>query len=228
MLAEREGGMNSDIPATNKSKIQRLRDCESHLYFLWDARRLFPQQQDRYKQIAAELRVLVCKFGSNKPLLLDLMDEYGFSYEVQPPGPPFDKQPIAMVDDPVYNELSDEITEAAGNPERLNDLLNKQAALRRPVPFREFVARGLAVYVAPQRISYQQLTRAIAEKMGSSHEDADYDEDIAKLRFVELGGVKSYLPPLIVFADLVIEVGSMFLGYLVQKYEYKPRYFDAS
>jgi hypothetical protein len=69
----------------------------------------FSGRSRAYKLIAGELRILVCAFRHNKPLLLDMMDHFGFSYEIQPPGPPFDKQPIPLVgwrDDPVAQEIS--------------------------------------------------------------------------------------------------------------------------
>ena len=83
--------MKQRIP---KSREARLVECETHLYFLWDARRQFHQEYDRYKQLAAELRILV---GDHKParrLLFSMMTQFGFSYEVPPPPPPCDKQAI--------------------------------------------------------------------------------------------------------------------------------------
>lgn len=62
-----------------------------------------------------------------------MMEQYGYTYDVQPPGPPVDKNPILMVgwrEDP------------ATVPEN-------QAALRRPIPFSEYVDKGLAVYIDP-------------------------------------------------------------------------------
>ena len=89
-------------PRIAKSEAQILSECETHLYFLWDAFRLYSQQRERFKQIAAELRILVCETRKNKPLFLDLMDKYNFKYEVQPPGlreggPPLKLQPMPMV-----------------------------------------------------------------------------------------------------------------------------------
>src|ERR1700704_771305 len=98
---------------------ERISACESHLFFLHEDLKLFPQQYDRYKQIAGKLRVLVCKTRSNKPLLLDLMDELGFNYEVQPPGPPEPLTiPIPRVgwrDAPVHQALTREVEQAAGD-----------------------------------------------------------------------------------------------------------------
>jgi hypothetical protein len=113
------------MPPTRKPRVakpagQRLAECETHLYFLWDARRLYIQQRDRFKQIAAELRILVRETRTNKPLLLDLMDEYKFVYEVQPLGssdfgPPLKPQPLTIVDwqdDPLHAEISQQLSKA--------------------------------------------------------------------------------------------------------------------
>jgi hypothetical protein len=71
----------------------RLRDCESHLRHLKEDLIAYANKdRDRYKTIAGHLRVLVCKFGRNKPLLLELMDHFGFVYPWQDQ-PPFDECP---------------------------------------------------------------------------------------------------------------------------------------
>ena len=121
------------------------RDCETHLYFLWEARRLYPEQPDRFKQIASELRVLVCRTATNHPLLLDLMDELNFSHEVPPPGPPFDKQPTPIVgwrDEPIQQELTAEAQASLGDEGRIAAVLEKQAGLRRAIPLREDVDKA--------------------------------------------------------------------------------------
>jgi hypothetical protein len=173
------------IPKKNRiprESVELTQAMESHLYFLWEARKRYPEQPDRYKQIATELRVLVCKTRQNQPLLLNLMDQYAFSYEVQPPGPPFDKQPIPLVDDLAQKHLAPEVESAnLGDETALQKLLQKQAALRRPIPFREYVDRGLAVFIAPHPYSHRELTLAIAQQLGSSHEDSAVDERIVQM-----------------------------------------------
>lgn len=130
-----------------KPPEQRLSECETHLYFLWDARRLYRAQKDRYKQIAAELRVLVGDHKPKRRLLLSLMNEFGFSFDVQPPGPPLDKQPIPMVgwrDDPEHQALTEEVQQALGDEAKLAEVLKKQAAFRRVVHFPEYVEKGFS------------------------------------------------------------------------------------
>ncbi len=211
-----------------KTSEQRLRECETHLYFLWDAQRLYVQEPDRYKQIATELRVLVGDHKPKRRLLLMMMQEYTFNYQVQPPGPPFDKQPIPLVgwrNDPVHQALAQEVQAALGDEEKMIAVLEKQTALRRPIPFPEYIEKGLAVYIEPYDYSYSKLVRDIAQQVGSSHEAYEVNEPLVQMQNVILGNEESHIAVLIQFADLVIRVGFMFIEHVVQNYGYKPKYF---
>jgi hypothetical protein len=215
-------------PRIPKSLEQRLRDCETHLYFLWDARRLYMAQEDRFKQIAAELRILVCETRTNHPLLLNLMDELSFSFDIQPQDAPLDKQPIAMVgwrDDPLHQQLTAEVQAAMGDAQKLSQLLEKQASLRRPVAFREYVEKALAVFIAPYDYSFRELILAVAQQVGSSHEDLAVEEPLIRMQHVCLAGHQGHVAPLIPFADLVLEIGEAFVAFLVQTRDYEPRYY---
>lgn len=214
-------------PRIPKTLEQRLQDCETHLYFLRDARSLYPAQEDRYKQIAAELRILVCETRTNHPLLLNLMEELGFSFDVQPPAMPFQRLPIPMVgsrDDSVHQQLAAEFQAAIGDEHKLSEVLQKQVALRRPVPFREYVEKALAVFVAPYDFSYRELTLAIAQQVGSSHEDLTVEEPLIRMQQIRLVGHQGHIAPLIAFADLVLKVGGDFMEFLVLTQSYKLRY----
>lgn len=211
-----------------KTELQILQDCETHLYFLWDALRLYPEQRDRYKQIAAELRVLVCESGRNRPLLLDCMDRYAFVYEILPPGPPLDKQPIALVNwqaDPMHKAMADEVERAMDDPEKLDRLLSKQAALRRAMPLREYVNTALAVFIRPRDYSFRDLVLALAQQMGSSHEDHEVEETLVAVQSIFIGGHQGHIAPIIGFGHLVVRAGSEFLGFMIRKCGYTPRYF---
>lgn len=221
-----------------KTANQRLHECETHLYFLWNAHQLYQKQRDRFKQIATELRVLVCETRTNKPLLLDLMDKYGFTYEVQPPGkhqggPPLKPQPLTMIgwrDDPVQKKITEELSEAiSSNDEmKIKAINEKLEALANPIPFRDWVNKGLAVYIKPYDYSHKDLVLAIAQQLGSSHEDESVEEPIIQLQQIIVGGETSDIAPMIEFAELVIKVGSMFVEHLVKHHGYKPKYFSTS
>lgn len=72
---------SSSVP---KQRLRLLTDCESHLKFLSESLERLQHEVDRYKQLAAGLRILVCSTRSNKPLLLDLLDDYGLTVLVHP------------------------------------------------------------------------------------------------------------------------------------------------
>lgn len=156
----------------SKPPEERIAECETHLYFLWDARRLYPQQTERYKQIAAELRILVCETKTNRPLLLDLMDQYDFEHDVQPPGsdtsgPPLKRGPIPLVgwrDDPDHKKISDRLASAikSGNKEEMEEIELQLAELARPISFREWVNKGLAVFIRPHDYSNRDLVLTIS------------------------------------------------------------------
>ncbi len=215
-------------PRIPKSPARRLAECESHLYFLSDARRLYEQEEDRFKQVAAELRVLVGDHRPERRLLCAMMSEYGFAFAVQPPGPPFERQPIPTVgwrDDPQHQALTEEVAAALGDEAKLAQVLKKQAALRRPMPFDEYVDRALAVYIAPHDYSYRDLVLAVAQQLGSSHEDTAIDVPLAQMESVRICGDLGYVAPLIKLADLVLTIGSLFIAHVVKQDGYEPKYF---
>ena len=211
-------GENTKIP---KTRAARLLECEEHLYLLADAANAYRKQRVKYKQVAAELRVLV---GDHKPklrLLIAMMEEYGFSYDVQPPPQrPIPNQPIPMVgwqNDPELKALGE-------NPdiEKLQALL---ASRRRPVPFSEFVDRGLAVYIKPRDYSFAELVSAIAQQTGSGHEAVAVDRPLVRLTRIKLGSEDSHIDIMMNFANLVLHVGKLFLDHVTNNCGYEPKYF---
>jgi hypothetical protein len=226
--------MPKSKPRVAKSAEQRIIDCETHLAFLKEARDNYRTDRERYKQVAAELRVLVCKFGNNKPLLLDLMDKYGFAYEVRPAvppaGPPL-KGPIPLVgwrDDPVQQELAKELEQANGDEQKLNALLTRFDLLRVALPLRRYVDEGLAAFIAPHEYSYNELTRAIAEQCGVAHEDEAIEEGLAAMHCFQIGNDHSHIVTLIGFADTILRAGTEFLGFMAATHDYRLRRFQFS
>ncbi|MCH8185169.1 MAG: hypothetical protein IH862_03575 [Chloroflexi bacterium] len=213
-----------------KTPEQRLRECETHLYFLWDERRLYQTEPDRYKNIASHLRILVAEHKPARSLLMAMMQHYGFAYEVQPPGPPLHpfERAIPMVgwrDDPIQIALAKKTEAALGDPQKLATVLEREAALRRPVPFPEYVEKGLAMYIAPHDYSFRDLVLAVAQQIGTSHEAPSVDEPIVQAQTVIIGGHESHIAALIVFADTVIHVGKKFLEHVIENHGYRLRHF---
>ena len=159
-------------PRTPKSGDRLVADLESQLKFLSEAVRALATEPDRYKIVAAGLRVLVCDFGSNKPLLLDLMDELELGYTISPlQDLPF---PLPMVDE------FDQEPDADFSSMAPEEIWAYHRSRGKSYSLREFVARGLAVYVLGHAYSYSDLIRTLAEQSGLGHEDRAIDEKIGR------------------------------------------------
>lgn len=206
-----------------KTKEQLLEACETHLIMLNQALTLYPTQRYQYKHVASELRVLVCDFGRNKPLLLDLMDEHGFAYDVKPQGenpvPLINWQEDTLFEKSIYEPVGQLLIE--GKIEEAEKIISKH---RKPIPLRQFVKNGLAVFIKPHNVSYQVLIKSIAEQEGTSHEDRDVDEIVYQLKNIRIGGEESHIASLISFANLINEVGLDFFNFIFEKIQYKPKH----
>ena len=171
----------------------------------------------------------------NKPLLLNLMDEFGFVYEIQPPGasasgPPLKPQPLPMVgwrEDPIHAEISERLSRAieSGDTAQMGEIDRRLAELAKPVPFREWVNSGLAVFIAPHDYSHRELVLAIAQQFGSSHDDDSVEEPILRLQQIYIGGQRGDLAPMTTFAESVLSVGVAFIRLVENHRGFRPRYF---
>ncbi len=192
-----------------------MTDLESQVKFLREAVHALAREPDRYKLLAGILRILVCEFGTNKPLLLDLMDELDLCYNIAPlPDLPF---PLPMVD-----EL-DQATEIDLSTMTIDEIWAHHRKQGKSYSLREFVKRGLAVAVLGQRYSYSNLIRTLAEQSGLGHEDWTIDKNIVELETLIIGGYAGYAAPLRVLADHVI-VASISVINRASALGYKPHY----
>jgi hypothetical protein len=134
---------------------------------------------------------------------------------------------VGWRNDPVYQKTAAGIQEAIrnGDKAKIDEIDRRLEALAQPVAFREWVDKGLAVHIAPHDYSNRELTLAIAQQMGSSHEDDAVEEPIVRLQRVVLAGETGDIAPLIGFARYVVRVGLDFLHYVVLRHRYEPRYF---
>lgn len=112
-----------------------------------------------------------------------------------------------------------------GDEEKMAEIDKKLADLAKPIPFREWVNKGLAVFIKPYDYSHRELTLAIAQQFGSSHEDDSVEEPIVQLQQIIIGGETSDIATMIVFTEAVIHVGQMFISHLVNNFDYEPQYF---
>jgi len=138
-------------------------------------------------EIAGKLRLLVTKFGSNRPLLLDLMAATGIEPLITLGGPPVQRPP--------------------GEPSA-GDKISLARYLQLP---------AVGIRVSPDKfvtLSKVQFIRAWAEQTGSSHEDWSLDPALAAVlgAGIYIGGLPAAFAELRVTTDTVIHVAERFLA----------------
>ena len=113
-----------------------------------------------YKGLAGSLRVIVCDFGNNRPLLLDLLDDLELGYSIGPnPELPF---PIPLVDEEPEEPPTDF---SSWPPERIWEW---HRARGKRYSLREYMKRARAVYVLGDVYSYEKLVRTHCKKLSGS------------------------------------------------------------
>ena len=137
-------------------------------------------------EVAGKLRLLVTRFRSNRPLLLDLMRETEIEPTVTLGGPPINRQPGEP-------GPGDEVT--------LEEYL-QMVAIGIRIPSGNFVT-----------LSKSQFIRAWAEQTGSSHEDWTMEPALAEILSLRLhlGGLPVELQELRVTTNTVLQVADRFL-----------------
>ena len=143
-------------------------------------------------EVAGKLRLLVAKFGSNKPLLLRLIDKTESTIRVTLDGPTI-KRP------PGEPGLGDKIT--------LEQFLNLGAIGTR-IPNGDFI-----------ELNKIQLIRAWAEQTGASHEDWSMDPELksALNAQVYIFGLQATTYELRTTTNTVLSVGDQFINELRNK-----------
>jgi hypothetical protein len=130
--------------------------------------------------------------------------------------------------DPEQMAIRAEIAAAGDDPERREAALAKERALARPVPFHDYVERGLAVFINPHEYSHRDLILAVSQQIGSGHEDETMEEPLVQLGQFIIGGHEGHIAPMIAFADRVLDVGAQFISHVAIDKGYEPRYFKAA
>jgi hypothetical protein len=169
---------------------------KQHISLLEDyARKVYAEGNSEYaSEIVGKLRLLVTEFGSNKPLLLRLMQSSGIEPKVVLGGPPIQQE-------------SGKPT--AGDEISLRQYLDLDAIGIR-VPSGDFVLLNKVKFI-----------RVWAEQTGSSHEDWTMDETLSSIlnSQIYIGGIHGALAELKTTVENVLHVAHMF----IEQYEHKKK-----
>lgn len=186
------------IPKSLKGKLIALDD---HLYLLAEATgRLAGGETAYLKSLAAELRVLVCHSSRTEGLLWRLAEELRVpdTVHVHLPGDVDRDHPLArglsFAFIPIFRA-------GEGDP--------RLAAVHHSL--RSIIKECDAVFVSQRGYTHEKLIKAVAEQMGSAHEDEGVDPHLVELGAMLLGNRSPLTHILVSDSEYVLEVGNRVL-----------------
>ncbi|HNP28564.1 MAG TPA: hypothetical protein PKK23_05935 [Nitrospirales bacterium] len=185
-----------------KTLDRKLRDLDDHLYFLKESLFKILNGENAYlKTLAVELRVLVCRASGTEGLLWRVIDEM-------------------RTHDAVHVHL-------AGNLDRDHPLAKGLQFSFVPIfragqgdprlspnhySLKSIMKECEALVVSGDGYTHENLIRAVAEQMGSAHEDEGVEPHLIELCGTVISDQSALNSVLISEADLVLEVGERILS----------------
>lgn len=183
-----------------KSVDEKVRNLDAHLYLLRQHVHKVHESPSHLKVIAAELRTLACHSSGTDGLLWRLTKELGVSDVVALHLPGKLKR-----DHPLVRGLEFMIVPVfragKGDPRLAPGNYSLQAMIK----------DGEALVAVGKPLTHEYLIKAVAQQMGSAHEDEGIEPALSQLSDVFVNGIEPYVGVLATDAELVLEVGERVL-----------------
>lgn len=200
-------------PRIAKSLDEKLRDLDHHQFLLRDSLHGLRRDIAYLKSLATELRTLICFSSGTEGLLWRITDELGVS----------DTIPLEAIfsmdkDHPINKGLS-----FATIPLRRPSVVPSIVEVK-PHSLRSVIKDYDAVFLSSfddRRITHESLIKAIAQQMGSAHEDDGVEPKLRRLQNIFLNGTQPYIPILAFDAELTLQVGERVLDHCEARCNYK-------
>lgn len=167
-----------------------------------------------FKHLAATLRTLVCFSSGTEGLLWRVCSELSVSDVI-----PLVAQLAIDPDHPQARSMQFCLMPVS-RPQDMPPVLQSRTEL---LSLREVLKTYEAVYlptVARPRLTHESLIKAVAQQIGTSHEDDGLDPDLVKLLSINLGGETPHEQLLKRYADLTLQVGERALDCAASDIEY--------
>jgi hypothetical protein len=183
-----------------KSIEQKLLDLDAHMYLLRQHLHKLHDSKSHLKVIAAELRTLVCKSSGTEGLLWRLADELnvGDLVALHLPGKLKQDHPLVrgleFMIVPVFRAGKGDPRVVPGN-----------------YSFRAVIKDAEALVALGKPLTHEYLIKAVAQQMGTAHEDDGLEPALVQLSAIFVNGVEPYLGVLAMDAELTLEVGERVL-----------------
>lgn len=196
----------------SKNLPEQLEALDDHLYLLRQNLLGLQKDEAHFKVIAAELRVLVCTSSGTEGLLWRMVERMDVSDAVE-------LQLAGNVD--VNHPFANGLTFAYVPPQRAGlghpDLPHRSRSLRKIIKHCD------AFFVTDKGLTYEYLIKAIAQQIGSAHEDNAIELPLATLKAMFINGTQPYIPILTFVSELVLEVGERVLSKAEGSHEFKRK-----
>jgi hypothetical protein len=187
-------------PRIAKTIEQKVRDLDAHLYLLRDNLHNLPNNVSHLKVVAAELRTLLCLSGGTEGLLWRLTEELNVDDHVD-----IHLLGNLIQDHPLARGLEFfvvPIQRAGKGDPRIKP---GKYSLRRVIKGSE------ALTAAGKRVTHEYLIKAVAQQMGTAHEDDGLEPALARLSAIFVNGVMPFVCVLAMDAELTLEIGEKVL-----------------
>ncbi len=193
-------GNNKD--RVSKTLGTKILDLEAHLYLLRKHMDGLRESRSHIKSIAGELRLLLCRSSGAEGLLYRLVEELS-------------------VNDSVNLHVPGELDPDHPLTKGLQFMLvpiwrGGQGPKPKEIPahdysFLKIIRYAQALVASGKPMTHEYLIKAIAQQMGSAHEDEGLEPALAQLNEIFINGVEPFFDVLILDAKLTLEVGERVL-----------------
>jgi hypothetical protein len=178
-----------------KSLNDKLLDLDQHVYLLRQNLKSLEEDISHLKQISSELRTLICYSSETEGLLWRLVNEL-------------------QIDDSVFLHLAGKLNQDHPLARDITFcvVLIERGGLGHPqlkpdkYSFKDVIKNYEAVFIKGESIKHENLIKALAEQMGSAHEDDGIVPSLVHLKSILINGKNPYEPILRIDAELTIEI----------------------
>jgi len=198
-----------------KSLDELLGDLDHHLFLLRHGLRNLFSDEAYLKSITAELRTLVCLSSCTDGLVWRLADELDIDDQIL-------LETVVGVDR--EHPLSQGMQFATIPLNRPG--WSAPGIEAGPVSLREVIKEFEAIFIssiADKRITHEYLISAIAQQMGSAHEDDGIEPKLHRLKAMFINGLQPYYRTIALDAELTLQIGERILDAAEQLTGYRRK-----
>lgn len=188
------------IKRVPKTLSNKLDDLDSHLFIVREHLSKLNESTSHLKVLSAELRTLLCWSSGTEGLLWRLVDELN-------------------IDDKVFlhvpGDLIEDLPLAQGLQFLIVPIMRGEKGDPKLPPFhyslKEVIKKRQALVAGGKPFKHEYLIKAVAQQMGTAHEDDGLEQMLVDLKSIFINGVEPYIPVLATDSELTLEIGERVL-----------------